>query len=152
MRSVICFTAFTAALGLGASASAQEAEQAGGPLTLLSVSSSSIMTMTPPETAGQRTGTWLWTFLSDPQTVSTLTYDTIALRLSLDCAAMTGERLGYELYRDGAFIYRAPEVVTPYTAENVMRIMCAQGREAQTFVDHRAARAAATAHFTQSGS
>lgn len=153
MRPVICLAAFTAAMALGAPASAQEAEQAGGPLTLLSVSSSSIMTMTPPEAvAGQRTETWLWTFLSDPHSVETLTYDTIALRLSLDCAAMTGERLGYELYRDGAFIYRAPEAVTPYTAENVMRIMCAQGREAETFVDHRAARAAATAHYTQSGS
>lgn len=153
MRSVICLAAFTAAMALGASAAAaQEAEQAGGPLTLLSVSSSSIMTMTPPEAAGRRTETWLWMFLHEPQTVSTVTYDTIALRLSLDCAAMTGERLGYELYRDGAFSYRAPEAVTPYTAENVMRIMCAQGREAETFADHRAARAAAVRHFAQAGS
>ena len=150
MRSVI---AFTAVLTLGASAAAaQDAEQAGGPLTLLSASSTSIMVMTPPEAAGRRTETWLWMFLRDPQTVSTVTYDTLALRLSLDCAAMTGERLGYELYRDGAFTYRAPEAVEPYMAENVMRIMCAQGREAETFADHRAARAAATAHFPQSGS
>ncbi len=149
MRSVI---AFTAALALGASAAAQEAEQAGGPLTLLSAVPTSIMTMTPPEAAGRRTETWLWIFLRDPQTVSTITYDTMAFRLSLDCAAMTGQRLGYELYRDGAFVYGAPPEVAPYTAENVMRAMCAQGRGTQTFADHRAARAAATAHFAQSGS
>lgn len=152
MRPVICLAAFAAAMALGAPASAQEAEQAGGPLALLSASSSSIMTMTPPEAAGQRTETWLWMFLRDPQTVSTVTYDTLVLRLSLDCAAMTGERLGYELYRDGAFVYGAPPEATPYTAENVIQAICAQGREAATFADHRAARAAATAHFAQSGS
>jgi hypothetical protein len=152
MRSVICLTAFTAAMALGASAAAQEAEQAGGRLTLLSVSSSSIMMMTPPEAADQRTETWLWLFLGEPQTASTVTYDTIAFRLSLDCAAMTGERLGYELYRDSAFVYRAPPETTPYTAENVMRTMCAQGRVAETFADHRAARAAAARHFAQNGS
>lgn len=153
MRSVTCLTAFTAAMALGASAAAaQEAERAGGPLTLLSVSSSSIMMMTPAAAVDQRTETWLWVFLSEPQTVSTITYDTIALRLSLDCGAMTGERLGYELYRDSAFVYRAPPEITPYTAENVMQIMCAQGREAETFEDHRAAWAAAARHFTPSGS
>lgn len=153
MRSVICLTAFTAAMALGASAAAQEAEQARGPLTLLSVSSTSIMMMAPPETAAnRRTETWLWMFLTEPQTVSTITYDTIVLRLSLDCGAMTGERLGYELYRDAAFVYRAPPEITPYTAENVMQIMCAEGREAETFADHRAARAAAARYFTPSGS
>ncbi|MFT4955426.1 MAG: hypothetical protein ACI8U3_001814 [Brevundimonas sp.] len=151
MRAVL---GFTAALALGASAAAaQEAEQAGGPLTLLSASASLIMTMTPPEAAAdQRTETWLWMFLRDPQTVSTVTYDTLVLRLSLDCGAMTGRRLGYELYRDGAFVHGAAPEMTPYTADNVIQAICAQAREVQTFADHRAARAAATAHFAQTRS
>lgn len=129
---------------------AQEAEQAGGPLTLVGISDTSVMAMTPPQPAAdQRTETWLWFFFGDRQTASTITYDTIAFRLSLDCATVTGERLGYELYRDSTFTYRAPPAVTPYTADNIMRIMCAQGRQVETFADHRAGRAAATAHFAR---
>jgi hypothetical protein len=145
MRPVICLAALVSALALSAPAAAQEAEQAGGPLTLLSASSSSLMMMSPPQTEGRRTETWLWMFLREPQTVSAVTYDTLVLRVSLDCATMTGERLGVELYRD-------PPRVTPFTAENVMGTMCERGRQAETFVDHRAARAAATRHFASAGS
>ena len=152
MHPVIRFAALAATLALSAPTSAQEAEQAGGPLTLLSVSSGSLMTMTPPKTVGRRTETWLWMFLREPQTASTVTYDTLVLRLSLDCTAMTGERLGFELYRDGAFISRDTAGGTPYTAENVVQTICDQGRQAETFADHRAARAAATRHFARAGS
>jgi hypothetical protein len=152
MRPVICLAALVSALALSAPAAAQEAEQAGGPLTLLSASSSSLMMMSPPQTEGRRTETWLWMFLREPQTVSAVTYDTLVLRVSLDCATMTGERLGVELYRDGDFVYRDPPRVTPFTAENVMGTMCERGRQAETFVDHRAARAAATRHFASAGS
>ena len=72
--------AFTAALAPGASAIAQEAERVGGPLTLLSAVPSSVMVMTRPEAAAdRRMETWQWTFLSEPQAVSTITYDTMAV-------------------------------------------------------------------------
>lgn len=81
----------------------------GGPLTLLSAVPTSAVMMTPPAaTTDQRTETWLWILLSEAQIATTITYDTIAFRLSRDCTAMTGERPGDELYRDVALADRAP--------------------------------------------
>lgn len=144
--------AVAAAFAPGASANAQAAEQAGGPLTLLSTSPSSVMMMTPPEpSAGQRMETWQWMFLGEPHTTSTIPYDTMAVRFSLDCAAMTGEHSFYELYRDGSFVYRSPTDVQPFVNERAIGIICSGGRGGATFADHRAARDAALTFLDGSG-
>lgn len=144
---------------LSTPAQAQQAEAAGGPLRLAGITDNYLSFVAGKGPAVRPTRpveVWEWTFFKNDHTVGSLTFDTAAFRVRIDCQAVTRQIIASEAFNDGELLLSVAEanpVVTiePGTAHFMtVRAACEPGYQVSgvaTPSSHRVARVLVDRYF-----